>query len=90
MGVRPHPGPVEIPQAIRHHRWASRDKADATYRVLSLEKGNNVGQVGEVKHTVIEAAEESVHFVWPGRAEIAAQRQAWRDRLVALRRRSCE
>jgi len=57
-------GSAGLPQALRTVYRVSRDKDNAAYRVLSLEKGNNVGQVDDVKYTIAEDASGAVRVVW--------------------------
>ena len=67
-------GSAGLPQALRTVYRVSRDKDNAAYRVLSLEKGNNVGQVDDVKYTIAEDASGAVRVVW--RRPRAARRAA--------------
>lgn len=78
-------GSAGLQQAVRLVFKVTRDRENPAYRVLALVKGNNVGNLDDLKYTITSGETGGVRVVWQDREQITAQRQAWRDRLAARR-----
>lgn len=74
-------GSGALRDAARVVYYAHWDKNDSTHRVLSLEKGNNVGptEQADLKFTIVSDEQGRAKVEWLDRTDVEEKRNAWRD-----------
>lgn len=80
-------GSAGLPQALRTVWKVSRDPDNPAYRLLTLEKHNNLPDADPVRYGLAEDDEGGVRVAWLDLEAVQAQRMSWRTRLAERRER---
>jgi RecA-family ATPase len=75
-------GSAGLPQALRTVWKISRDPDNPAYRLLTLEKHNNLPDAEPVRYGIEEGADGLVRVAWLDLEALQEQRRGWRDRLA--------
>lgn len=83
-------GSAGLPQALRTVWKVSRDPDNPAYRLLTLEKHNNLPDAEPVRYGIEQGDDGLVRVVWLDLEALQEQRRGWRERLAQRQARKAE